>query len=54
MNAKEVIEIVKESNLWRSLTEKEKQEIINHALKISQPSTEADLEDIVGEVYLGS
>ena len=55
MTAKEVIEIVKESNLWAQLTEKEKQEVINHALKSSQPSiTEIEIEDSVGEVYLGS
>ena len=54
MTANEIIEIVKESNLWPPLTEKEKQEVITHALMISQPSTEADIEDIVGEVYLGS
>jgi hypothetical protein len=54
MTAKEVIEIVKESNLWPPLTEKEKQEVINHALRISKPSTDAVIEDIVGEVYLGS
>lgn len=54
MTANEIIEIVKESNLWPPLTDKEKQEVIKHALMISQPSTEADIEDIVGEVYLGS
>jgi hypothetical protein len=54
MTAKEVIEIVKESNLWAPLTEKEKQEVIRHALKSSQPSlTEGDIENSVGEVYLG-
>jgi len=36
MTQKEVIEIVKESKLWESLTQKEKQEAINHALNISQ------------------
>ena len=54
MTGKEVIEIIKESNLWPPLTEKERQEVINHVLKISQSTTEADIEDIVGEVYLGS
>ena len=53
MTAKEVIEILKESNLWAPLTEKEKQEVINHALKTCKPLTEADIEYIVGEVYLG-
>jgi hypothetical protein len=38
MTQKEVIDIVKESNLWESLTQIEKQEAINHALKITQPS----------------
>jgi hypothetical protein len=36
MTQKEVIDIVKESNLWESLTQTEKQEAINHALKITQ------------------
>ena len=54
MTANEIIEIVKESNLWPPLTEKEKQEVIKHALMISQPSPEESIEDIVGEVYLGS
>jgi hypothetical protein len=54
MTAKEVIEIIKESKLWPLLTEKERQEGINHVLKISQSSTEADIEDVVGEVYTGS
>ncbi len=36
MIAKEVIEIVKESELWAPLTEKEKQEVIKHALKSAQ------------------
>ncbi|SPQ00037.1 hypothetical protein NBG4_160002 [Candidatus Sulfobium mesophilum] len=53
MTAKEVIEILKESNLWAPLTEKEKQEVINHALKTCKPLAEADIEYIVGEVYLG-
>jgi hypothetical protein len=54
MTAKEVIEIVRESNLWAALTEKEKQEVIKHALKGSQPSmTEEAIDYIVGEVYLG-
>ena len=38
MTQKEVIDIVKESNLWESLTQTEKQEAINHALKITQIS----------------
>ncbi len=37
MTRKEVVEIVKESGLWESLTQKEKQEAINHALKITLP-----------------
>ena len=54
MTKKEVIEIVKESNLWAPLTEGEKQEVINHILTCSQPSmTEMETEDCCGEVYLG-
>jgi hypothetical protein len=41
MTAKEIIEIVKESKLWASLTEKEKQEAINHALKITSLEQES-------------
>jgi len=40
MTEKEVIEIVKESNMWESLTQNEKQEAINHALKITLPYNE--------------
>jgi hypothetical protein len=54
MTAKEVVEIVKESNLWAPLTEKEKQEVLRHALRCSQPSlTDGDIEDSVGEGYSG-
>ncbi len=53
MTAKEVIEIVKECNLRAPLTEGEKQEVINHVLKICQPLAETDIAYIVGEVYLG-
>jgi hypothetical protein len=54
MTAREVIEIVKESNLWAPLTEEEKQEVIRHALTSSQPSmSETDIENSVGEVYSG-
>jgi hypothetical protein len=53
MKAKEIIKIVKQSNLWASLGEKEKQEAIKHALKSSQqPATEEDIRTTVGEVYL--
>ncbi len=53
MNAKEVIAIVKESNLWEPLTEEEKREVITHVLKSSKPSTEVDIQYSVGEVYSG-
>ena len=53
MNAKEIMEIVKESKLWVSLTEKEKQEAIKYALKSPRLSiTEEDIKTTVGEVYL--
>ena len=46
MTQKEVIEIVKESKLWESLTQKEKQEAINYALKRIQLSmTEENIRD---------
>jgi hypothetical protein len=35
MTEDEVVEIVKESNLWESLTQTEKEEAISHALKIT-------------------
>jgi hypothetical protein len=55
MTAKEVIGIVKESKLWKTLTQKEKQEAINHALRINQLSmTEENIRTTVGEVYLES
>jgi hypothetical protein len=50
MTQKEVIDIVKESNLWESLTQTEKQEAINHALKITHLSmTEEKTRSHVGE-----
>jgi hypothetical protein len=53
MTAKEIIEIVKESELWAPLTEKEKQEVIKHALKSAQLSiTDGDIGATIGEVYL--
>jgi hypothetical protein len=54
MTAKEVIEIVKESNLWGPLTEKERQEVLSHVLKYSQPSLkETDIDNSLGEAYSG-
>ncbi len=54
MTKKEVIDIVKESNLWAPLTEREKQEVVNQVLAYSKPPvTEVYMEDICGEVYLG-
>jgi hypothetical protein len=54
MTEKEVIEIVKEFDLWPRLTGREKREVIKQALKICEPLTEVNIEYIVGEVYLGS
>lgn len=45
MTEKEVIEIVKESGLWGSLTQKEKQDAIRHALNISHISPAEDNAD---------
>jgi len=53
MTQSEVIAIVKESRLWESLTQIEKQEAINHALEITRRSpTEESIRATVGEVYL--
>ncbi len=53
MTQREVIAIVKESRLWESLTQKERQEAIKYALKNNQPlMTEQDIKTTVGEVYL--
>ena len=50
MTHKEVIDIVKESNMWESLTQSEKQEAINHALKITQLSiTEEHIRNHTGD-----
>jgi hypothetical protein len=50
MTQKEVLEIVKESKLWGSLTQKEKQEAINHALRVTQPTiTEENIGTNIGE-----
>ncbi len=38
MTAKEVIEIIKESKLWAPLSDKEKQEVIRHALRSARLS----------------
>ena len=53
MTVKEVIEVVKESKLWESLTQKEKQEAIKHALEITQlPITKEDIRTTAGEIHL--
>ncbi len=53
MTIKEVIAIFKESKPWELLTQEEKQEAINQALKLTQSSmTEEDIRCTVGEVYL--
>ena len=50
MTQNEVLEIVKESKLWGSLTQKEKQEAVNHALRITQLSIpEENIGTNVGE-----
>jgi hypothetical protein len=49
MTQKEVLEIVKESKLWGSLTPSEKQDAINHALRITQLTiTEEDIGTNIG------
>jgi len=45
MTEDEVVEIVKESNLWESLTQTEKEEAIHHALKITGTSMDRESTD---------
>ena len=53
MTVKEIIEILKESNLWGALAPKDKQEAVAHALRITHTATqEENIKNIVGEVYL--
>ena len=53
MTAKEVLEVVRGSKLWESISQKEKQEAIKHALNSPQLSiTEENIRTTVGEVYL--
>ena len=53
LTAKGIIEIVKESELWALLTEKEEREVIKSDLKSTQHSIEdGDIGATVGEVYL--
>ena len=42
MTQKEVIEIVQESNLWESLSQKEKEDAIDHAIEITGLSEKED------------
>jgi hypothetical protein len=50
MTAKELIEIVNESKLWALLTEKEKQDVIKHALRSNGLSiAEEDIDFAVGK-----
>ena len=44
MTEDEIVEIVKESNLWESLTQTEKEEAISHALKITRTETTDETE----------
>ena len=44
MTEDEVLEIVKESNLWESLSQTEKEEAISHALRITRTPTTDETE----------
>lgn len=53
MTAKEVIEIIKESHLWETLSPEEKRQVIVHALAITRvPIDEENIKNNIGEVYL--
>jgi hypothetical protein len=49
MTEDEVVEIVKESNLWETLSQMEQEEAISHALKIT--GTSITTEDTEQESY---
>jgi len=54
MNAKETIEIISSSSLWKTLSKKERLEAAAYAIKNSGLAIEdEDVCDLIGEVYAG-
>lgn len=54
MNARETIEIISNSSLWKTLSKKERVEAAAYAIKNSGLTLEDDdVCDLIGEVYAG-
>jgi hypothetical protein len=54
MTAKETIEIISDSSLWKTLSISERLEAIAYAIKIAGITLDSeDVSDIIGEVYKG-
>lgn len=54
MTAKETIEIISNSSLWKTLSIKERAEAAAYAMKIAGIKHEdEDVSDLIGEVYAG-
>lgn len=54
MTAKETVEIISDSSLWKTLSIKERLEAVAYAMKISgNKLRDEDVQDIIGEVYGG-
>lgn len=54
MTAKEAVEIISDSSLWKTLSIKERIDAIAYAMKIAGSTLdEKDVSDVVGEVYSG-
>lgn len=54
MTAKETIEIISNSSLWKTLSRKERIEAAAYAMKIAGVKLEDDeVCDLIGEVYAG-
>jgi isopentenyl phosphate kinase len=52
MTAKEIIEIISNSSLWKTLSLKERAEAATYAMKISGINHEnEDVSELIGEVY---
>lgn len=54
MTAKETVQLISDSSLWKTLSMKERLEAVAYAMKISGNNLhEEDVNDIIGEVYAG-
>jgi len=54
MTAKETVDLISDSSLWKTLSMKERMEAVAYAMKISGNTLqEEEVDDIIGEVYAG-